>query len=53
MIDLPLVESNPLYWLVDQTIDQNTPGSWQDRVRSYLVKSYLLAANDLLPGIAE
>jgi len=44
MIDLPLVELNPLYWLVDQ----NIPGQLQDRV-----KANCLIAEDLLPGIAE
>ena len=48
MIDLPLVELNPLYWSVDQTIDQNIPGEMQNRV-----KANCLIAEDLLPGIAE
>lgn len=48
MIALPLVESNPLYWAVDQMIDQNTPNPLQGRA-----KSYLFTADDMLPGIAE
>jgi hypothetical protein len=48
MIDLPLVESNPLYWSVDQTIDPNSPGPLQDRVNANV-----LMADDLLPGRAE
>ncbi len=48
MIDLPLLESNPLYWLVDQTIDQTIPDRLQNRV-----KANLLITDDLLPGIAE
>lgn len=48
MIDLPLVESNPLYWSVDQTIGKNTPGSLTDRD-----KANGLVTDDLLAGITE
>jgi hypothetical protein len=48
MIDFPLVESNPLYWSVDQTIGQNTLSPLKDPV-----KSNLLIADDMLPGTAE